>query len=380
LRIVLVRRECGMHYGGAEAYCLNIARILTSRGHKVTVVAREVASPGVRHLAVPVRGRGSILKNLSFYLGVKRLLARESYDLSYGLSRVAPVDVLRVSDPLHAAWLDLDRRQGSSVRKLSPRNRLLLWLEATSIQKARAIVANSQLVERQLQYYYGRFADKVTVVHNGVDLDRFRPMSASQRSDEREKFGLPRNALVFIFAGSNLRRKGFAVLLSTLAAFHHEPFFLLAAGSSGSAALEEKINRMALRERIRWLGYVAALEKIYGLADLFILPTLYDPFANTVLEALACGIPALTTRQNGAAEAAGQVAPWLVVAEPDPRLLLAAISRFASLAQEEKMALGRKAREIARTYTWARHTEKLTRVFQQLLASGRRQEGDFSGT
>ena len=354
-----MRRECGPGLGGAEAHCANVCAWLTKMGHNVTVVADKSLLPGLLFSRAPVWGRGSIFKNLSFFLNAGQVLKAGNFKVSYGLSRVAPVDVLRISDPLHAAWLDLGYRNSTKFRSLRPRHRLLLWMEAKAIREAKAIVTNSQLVKDQVQHYYSTDAEKVTVIYNGVDLKRFRPMTQKDRVLAKKTMGISDNATVFVFAGSDLRRKGLSQLLSAFARFREQPFILLVAGSMGNRDLKKKIEEMGLNQNIKWLGYVKDLERLYALADLFVLPTHYDPFANTTLEAMACGTPALTTRQNGAAEVVEQVARWLVVERPCHRNITEALEAFAALSTEKRRLLDEKARRVAQKFTWQKHIEEL---------------------
>ena len=366
LRIAVVRRECGLGLGGAEAYCAYICTWLTEMGHNVTVVADRSLLPGLPFSRAPVWGRGSILKNLSFFLSARQVLKTRDFEVSYGLSRVAPVDVLRISDPLHAAWLDLGYQRGSKFRRLRPRHRLLLWMEAKAIREAKAIVTNSQLVKNQVQHYYSACTEKVTVIYNGVDLKRFCPMTQEDRVLTKKSMGISDDAAVLVFAGSDLRRKGLSHLLSALARLKEQSFMLLVAGSKGNRYLKKRIEGMGLGQKVKWLGYVKDIEQLYAMADLFVLPTHYDPFANTTLEAMACGTPALTTRQNGAAEVVEQVAHWLVVEKPCHRNITEALEAFFSLSFKEKNVIRESSYEHACQFKWSRHTKELLQCLEPI--------------
>jgi UDP-glucose:(heptosyl)LPS alpha-1,3-glucosyltransferase len=137
----------------------------------------------------------------------------------------------------------------------------------------------------------------------------------------------------------------------------------------GNRDLKKRIEGMGLGQNVKWLGYVKDIERVYALADLFVLPTHYDPFANTTLEAMACGTPALTTRQNGAGEIVEQVAHWLVVERPCHRSITEALEAFKALSTEEKRLLGEKARRIAQKFTWQKHIEDLIAILVQYSGS-----------
>lgn len=364
MRLAVIRRECGFGSGGAEAYCANICKWLSRLGHDVTVVA-DSSKVECSFLRAKVFGRGSILKNLSFFFSATKVLKKDGFDLTYGLSRVAPVDILRISDPLHAAWLELGYGGPSKLRRLRPRHKMLLWMEAKAIKEAGAIVAISGLVKRQLHQYYNVSPSKIHIVYNGVDSEVFYPMSSTERAVLRFDMGMPENDTILLFAGSDLRRKGLKHLIDGLKGLCRHDFTLLIAGSSGDRAIDAEINRAGFSRKVRWLGYIKDMRRLYGVSDLFILPTLYDTFANTVLESMACGTPALTTQSAGACELAGEVAGWLVPESASAHDIYKALKHFFGLSDGARASLGEKALAISREYSWENHVKILQDIFSQ---------------
>ncbi|MBX6422818.1 glycosyltransferase family 4 protein [Thermosulfurimonas sp. F29] len=286
-----MRPKVGFGLGGAENYTAWVARELVRAGHEVAVVADRCEVPGVRHLRARILGRGSLAKTLSFFFAARRVLARERFDVVYATGRFSPADWVRISDPLHIVWLRLGYERPPVLWPLRPRHRLILWLERESLRQARRVIANSRLVARQVGEYYPGVAEKVEVIYNGVDLERFNPSVRRFRAGVRRELGLSEEDRVLLFAGSDWRRKGLPLLLSALEKLPETVKLVVAGG-----------KRLGKRERVYYLGPVREIEKLYGAADLFVLPTRYDPFANVVLEALACGLPVITTPENGAAE------------------------------------------------------------------------------
>lgn len=376
MRLAVVRRECGFGYGGAEAYCANVCRGLSSLGHDITVVADMSGVDCASFLRASVMGRGSLMKNMSFFINSRRILKKGGFDLTYGLSRVAPVDVLRISDPLHAAWLELGYPDAGRLRRYMPRHRMLLCLEKRAIKAAGMIVVNSNLVKGQIERYYDAASDKIHVIYNGVDTVCFTPMSSDDRCKARLSLGISAETRVFLFAGSDLRRKGLTPLLHGLEGLpaHHD-FMLLIAGADGGNDMETEIRRLGLERRVRWLGYTTDMAGLYGIADIFMLPTLYDPFANTVLEAMACGAPVLTTMTNGASEVAGEVADWLVIKHAAADEIHGALKRFLELSGGVAAHLREKAASIARRYTWKAHVASLQTLFLEEVSCLAKQKG-----
>ncbi|MFN7144430.1 MAG: glycosyltransferase family 4 protein, partial [Myxococcota bacterium] len=170
-------------------------------------------------------------------------------------------------------------------------------MDRAAVRSARICIANSELGARGLRDDYG--AARVEVVYNGVDLARFRPDPEVGAAVRRE---LNAEGPVAVFLGTGFHRKG----LDTAIAALPPGWTLWVAG---------KDKPWTAPPAVRFLGPWRDPERLLQAADVMILPTRYDPFANACLEALACGIPALTTPDNGAAEVLPH--PWMVATDPD---------------------------------------------------------------
>jgi len=378
MNIAVIRRECGYSSGGAERYCAGVVQGLAARGYGITVIADTVepavytqAGAMVRFERAAMSGRGSLMKNMSFFMSVQQLLSRQSFDLVYGLSRVMSADVLRISDPLHAAWLKLGYRRGmfSMFRRFMPRHSSLLSMERKSISSARMVLTNSRMVADQVAHFYSISPDRITTIYNGYDPARFHPVSQSRKMEIRRELGLPEDSDLVLWAGTNLERKGLGPLIKALGAVAGDrEFYLVAAGPDSLGFLEIEAGRAGIEERIILKGYVRDMAPLYQASDLFVLPTRYDPFANTCLEAAACGIPVITTRFNGSSEIVSKAARWLVVESPDSKAVSEALGRFGGMSQPERAELGRNLAAAAAPYTWEHHIDRLVELFDSMEA------------
>lgn len=292
LRIGFVRRGYSRS-GGAESYLKRLARGLHSLGHEAHLITTE-EWPEDDDFAGVVRLRGSSPEQFAESVEAER--ERLRCDVLMSLERVWQCDVMRAGDGVHRVWL---RRRNGFVERLrvllNQKNRSLLRLEESLYKARRAgrVIANSEMVKREIVSSYGYPAERIDVVYNGVPLEQFWS-TTEQRARSRSDFGLHADEVAAVFVGSGWERKGLAVAVAAVEKLAQAKLRLLVAGRGN-----ERKYRSA---RAQFLGEVDDVAGLYRAADIFVLPTAYDPFSNACLEALASGLPVVTTRNNGFSE------------------------------------------------------------------------------
>src|SRR5207249_10716697 len=168
-------------------------------------------------------------------------------------------------------------------------------------RKAGRVIVASQMVKKEIVDLYGYPADRIDIVHNGVPLDKFR-FDSELREKSREDLKLKPDQTALLFAGSGWERKGLLFAIEAAALCKDRKMRLLVAGRGNARLYKTKRLRFWREEPVQFLGEVEDVRRVYAAADIFILPTIYDPFSNACLEALACGLPVITTRSNGFSE------------------------------------------------------------------------------
>src|SRR5881227_3759793 len=143
--------------------------------------------------------------------------------------------------------------------------------------------------------------NRIDIVRNGVPLEKFR-FGLELREKSREELNLKPDQIALLFAGSGWERKGLLFAVEAAALCKERKIRLLVAGRGNARLYKTKRLRFWREEPVQFLGEVADMLRIYAAADIFILPTVYDPFSNACLEALACGLPVITARSNGFSE------------------------------------------------------------------------------
>jgi UDP-glucose:(heptosyl)LPS alpha-1,3-glucosyltransferase len=296
LRIGFVRRGYS-HTGGAEAYLKRLARGVLEAGHDVQLIATnewpEQEWPFGTITRLPARS------TIGFATELEQMRTKLRCDALMSLERVWSCDVYRAGDGVHRAWLGRRRKfelpLKRFVRALNRKHRDLLRLEKSLFadRNARRVIAASQMVKDEIIDLYGYPADKIDIVRNGVPLDKFR-FDPQLREKSRDDLKLRPDQIALLFAGSGWQRKGLLFAIEATALCKERKMRLLVAGRGNQHLYKSK--------RVKFLGEVADLVRVYAAADIFILPTIYDPFSNACLEALACGLPVITTRSNGFSE------------------------------------------------------------------------------
>ena len=282
--------------GGAEAYLKRLGRGLVDAGCE-TVLFTSDDWPPYEWPAGPltrVRGRSAI----AFADELEKMRARDQCDVFMSLERIWRCDVYRAGDGVHRAWLqrrnELSNRWQKFFQPFNSKHREILRLEQSLLgeKNARRVIANSELVKREAAEIYDYPAERIDLVYNGVPITEFRA-KPEIRERMRVELELQASDIAVLFVGSGWERKGLRFAIEAIDSLG-ENFWLFVAGRGNQKQFSST--------RTKFLASVPSLPALYAAADIFLLPTLYDPFSNACLEALAAGLPVVTTRANGFSE------------------------------------------------------------------------------
>jgi UDP-glucose:(heptosyl)LPS alpha-1,3-glucosyltransferase len=281
--------------GGAESYLKRLAAGVRDASHDVVLYTAGEWPADAWDFGPIVRLRASTATAFADELAK---IPREPSEVLLSLERVWRCDVYRAGDGVHRAWLERRERVGGPLQKLSRlfnrKHSATLALEESLFAKrgAARVIANSRMVKEEIIRHYDYPADRIDVVYNGVSRESLQ-RTEQDRAQTRESLGLHDDDFVVLFAGSGWERKGLRFAIEAVEC-QSERTMLLVAGRGES--------RKFSSARARFLGIVREMPSLYHAADVFLLPTLYDPFSNACLEALATGRPVITTCANGFSE------------------------------------------------------------------------------
>jgi UDP-glucose:(heptosyl)LPS alpha-1,3-glucosyltransferase len=365
MKLAVICRPFSFH-GGVETSTAGLLKALVERGgYDVDLItsAGQYPVPGVglRHIAVP--GQPSVLRQLCFALAAKRVVSARAYDLVQSHERCLAQDIYRAGEGCHRAYLDAMGRTGVQA---NPQHRLLLWLERRifTLRAARHIVAISARGKAEIEGLYRTPAGRVSVVYNGVDLARFHPENRTRwRAETRDALGIPREAWLIAFIGSGFERKGLGSLMQAVAALRSRDTHLLVAGKGHTEPYHQLEARLGLQGVVTWIAPRSDVEQLYAAADAVALPARYEPFGNVHLEALASGVPVLTSSTSGGSEVVGDGVNGAVTASHAPSDIARGLRTIRD-ADAGRLALA--ARKSAEPFTYAAQVEGLERIYRLL--------------
>ncbi len=358
LSIAFVRRGHSPS-GGAEAYLKRLGQALAGHGHKTQLLATSDWPKSqwpfgpITHL----RAKSPI----AFAHEVEKLRPQLRCDVLMSFDRLWRCDVYRAGDGVHAAWLERRRKFQMPLERflhqLNPKHRDILQLEESLLAQrgAARVVVNSQMVKREIVDFYEYPEEKIDLVRNGIPLKDF-VFDPVLREQARAELGLKPDEIVLLFAGSGWERKGLLFAIEAIALCKNRQMHLLVAGRGNARSYKAK--------RVHFLGERTDLAPIYAAADIFILPTIYDPFSNACLEALASGLPVITTRDNGFSEIIEHQVHGSIVDHPNDLMRLRDAIQFWS--DSARRVLARSAiLERASQFDIAKNVEQTLAILLQ---------------
>jgi len=374
MRLAVVRQRY-TPFGGAERFLDNALDVLTEHGVAVTLYTRAWhASAGARieRRIVDPFYVGSLWRDASFARAVCRALQQDAATLVQSHERLACCDIFRAGDGVHAAWLDERLRHASALKALgirtNPHHRYRLAMERKMFEstRLRAVICNSNMVREEIRARFGVPDARLHVIYNAVDTSAYSPDVRTHRPEIRARHGIAQHALVWLHVGSGFERKGVATSIDALSALPAPAHLVVVGGDKHLGRFVEHARRRGVADRVTFAGAQPDVRPYYGTADAFVLSTLYDPCPNAALEAMACGLPIVTTTRCGAAELAVAHDAGLVFDPADVNALAAHLRTLSDA--EVRSRMGDNARKAMLPLTPAAMTSRLLALYEALLA------------
>ncbi|MHB1557565.1 MAG: glycosyltransferase family 4 protein [Isosphaeraceae bacterium] len=385
MHLALNYRTVDPSHGGAETYVADLCRALVLGGHRVDLYAERVADgclpAGVNVVTVPAPGSTRLERLWNFADLSEQALRSGNHDCSVGFINTWAHDVIIPQGGVQEGSLQanaarfatpLSRQVYRLLKTANPKYWLHRAIEQRQYDRERPAryVAVSQMVRRHLEEFHQVPRQRVHVVPNAIDASRIDvPDPEAVRRKFRERQDLGADDILGLFVGHNFALKGLRPLIAALGRRRRNnpssrPIHLVVCGGGDAAPYARLAARRGVRDRVHFLGFYPDVRDAYWSCDFFAQPTYYDPCSLVVLEALACGLPVITTEQNGAGELMTGGKHGFILTSPNAETeLVAALDRLAGDC--ERRTMSEEARILGRQQTFDLHVDRLLAVFDE---------------
>jgi UDP-glucose:(heptosyl)LPS alpha-1,3-glucosyltransferase len=377
MNIGLVLEDFDPSRGGLANWTWQFAVALSERGHEVHIVALEFADEACHpslHLHRATKGRSPFQKAAALEEQLRNLRLDVIHDMGCGWS----ADVFHLHGGSSVAHWEQSLLRIPRWRQIrfwrEPRYRERLEIEARQHARTDArVVVISEMVRNDLIRYHHLPPDRMRLIYNGVDGDHFSP---ERRRETREPFrralGCQNGETLFLLVSLDLVRKNAEAAISALATVvaSGDPAHLAIVGAGHPKRFVRLSQKLGISNRVHFFDAVREIRPFYGAADVFVLPTWYDPCSLSTLEALACGLPVITTRFNGVAEMITDGVEGHILDDPsDYKTLALRMQRL--LDPETRAKAATNARQLALEHTFERQVEEFLDLYRDIMNSRR---------
>jgi UDP-glucose:(heptosyl)LPS alpha-1,3-glucosyltransferase len=377
MKIAFITEHFNPGLGGAETYMSEFGKYLVEEGHEVHFFTQDEIGDysGLKFHIIKVSGMAGKIRWMqwrSFLKMARAEVEKEKFDIVMGTGKCLGVNVFQP----HGGTVRASHRQNA----LLVRNPFHIFLKkffnffspkhivARSIEKQQynrkdtRFVAISEMVRSHMKEFYHIPDSSIDLVYNGIDTSRFSPATHQERKDAREALELPEDKTIFSIVAHNFKLKGIRELIETAVIMKQkrDDFLIVVAGYGKQKPFLQLAEKLGVLKYFQFLGAVSDPEKVYTASDVYVQPTWYDPCSLVVLEAMAAGLPVITSKFNGAGELIEQGKEGYVISRPDAHkeLSTAMLNMFDEKVRQQMGAVARKKIE----------GQTLERNFKQMLS------------
>lgn len=381
MKIALVSRHA---YGleGVPCHVTALARALAT-SHQVTIFSDRfegLDGTAVRHRRVRAVGGSGFVFDVTFFitstlmLWISRLKGKDQFDIIHSHHYGSPF----FSDVITSHYCQREgiyqmRSQVDDMPSQNPLQRLqkVGWARVEKMlfgrRKSKALIVLSEAMKRDFIRHYETPVKGTYVIHSGVDCERYSQKNVRLfREEIRRLHSLTERDLVVLFVGGDWVRKGLAQAIEALPLLESCQVKLLILGHGDIATYQKMAEDLGVGEKLIFADPIQDNWKYYAASDVFLLPTLYEPFGLTILEAMAAGIPVLVSRNAGAAGLVQDGVNGLLLEDPRDITEIADKLKLLWMDGELQRRLGEKAHRTALQYTWSRVAQETLEVYQRV--------------
>jgi UDP-glucose:(heptosyl)LPS alpha-1,3-glucosyltransferase len=366
-RVVFLKSRLGFR-GGLEKYTDHLMRAFVTKGCEVTLLTtgNPPSIEGIRTISLAGDTKFTLYQLLRFNYLCREWLKHNPHDVVFGMERTSEQTHYRAGSGVHAIYLQRRRLIDPLWKRLTfpinPLHLTLLAMEKKAFEtpELKVLFANSQMVRDEILNTYATHPSKIEVIHNGVEWEQWN-QEFEQTFDNKKG-----SCFHFLFIGNGYRRKGLMFLLEGLELLKKKDFHLTVIGKERDPSpFIYWASKNGLKEKVSFLGPQNDPLPFYRAADALVIPSIYDPFANVTVEALAMGLFVVSSPYNGGQEVLQEYSGRVIGELVSPTSVAAALQTAYDHPKTEKSA--RKIRQSIKELDFSGQLDKIVDKTLQTL-------------
>lgn len=380
MRIALVILHADPKRGGAERYTVDLASALRGRGHAVSLIASSFAERHADDLLLEM-GRGTRVGKYTRFLNqLDNALAQgPEFDVVHAMLPVRRCDVYHPHAGIAAEVMERGHlKHEGAVAQIAARvgNRMNLRRQKFAAverallegSKPPIVLCLSEYVKKEVTAHYPLPADRLATLFNAVDLKKFDPDARPEARDAvRHRLRIADDDVMALMIAQDFARKGLAVAIEAVAKCTDRRLKLVVVGRDDPSAYQRQAESAGVASKIIFVGPTDDPYSVYRAADFLVLPTRHDPCSLVVLEAMAMGLPVISTRFNGACEIMESGKHGFVLDDPaDSDALAAAMKSLVGAKPRSEM--GNACRELRARLSYDFHVDQLLKIYRSAVS------------
>lgn len=290
--------------GGLEKYTLQLMRAFAAKGCEVTLLTtgEPPVIEGANVVSLAPDSKFTWLHLTRFDRLCRNWLSSHPQDIVFGMERTTTHTHYRAGSGVHAIYMArrcfVDTFWKRLTLPLNPLHRKILSMEKKAFEDPhlKVLFTNSYMVQKEIQSTYKTLPEKIEVVHNGVEWEKWG--GPFEQTFQLKKKGL----FELLFIGNGYKRKGLIFLLQALTHIKTDYHLTVVGKDKNLPFFIDWATRHGLKEKISFVGPQDTILPFYQKADALVIPSIYDPFANVTVEALAMGLYVVSSPFNGGSE------------------------------------------------------------------------------
>jgi len=399
MNVALIIERIETWRGGAETSTVQFAEYLAADGAKVNVITTSYSpsTPSLNIVPIRVAGRLRALRTRQFIKKASEYVRRNPFDIVHCITPCPAADIYQPRGGTVPEMLERNLALRTSPQrrylkrigqKINLKYRVVGGLERRLMTRRPPpwVIAISRYVAEQLKQHYAFDSDRVRLIFNGVDPDTTSPAERlAHRAQIRLQFGLNEDDLVLLCVAHNFKLKGVGPLVQALArrvaSEGQNPArpgrtFALVVGRDNPAPFARLANQLKVADRLLFTGPTPRVQAFFHAADILVHDTYYDPCSRVVLEAMAAGLPVITTRHNGAAERIQDGREGYVIESAgDIEALADRINRLVE--PEHRLACAQHAPRAVEEISMHEHARQVCKLYVDIIRSGEIARGGY---